>query len=165
MFILLWFLLAWFVWRVCAPSYFFSFLVNDLHLILPLLIHVKNQFCFATIVYIFIVIITLILFFATLPVNGAEFSKWIRAAWSTPTHWLLWVSRRVSIIIIIICFLFFFFVAVSYFLVTTVEVLTPFFIFIIWNHLIMMPTRQGVFAFLADVIWAIARQNLLCKIC
>ena len=22
---------------------------------------------------------------------------WIRAAWSTPTHWLLWVSRRVSV--------------------------------------------------------------------
>ena len=29
--------------------------------------------------------------------HWGRFSNWIRAAWSTPTHWLLWVSRRVSI--------------------------------------------------------------------
>ena len=112
---------------VCILSYFFPFLVNDLHFIL------------AIIVYIIIVIITIILFFSTLPNIGREFSKWIRAAWSTPTHWLLWVSRRLSIIFVfIIIFL------VSYFLVTTVEVLTPSFIFITWHHLIMMPSRQGM---------------------
>ena len=61
----------------------------------------------AIIIYIIIVIITTILFFSTLPVIGGEFSNWIRAAWSTPTHWLLWVSRRVSIIFIFILFYFF----------------------------------------------------------
>ena len=69
--------------------------------------------------------------------HWGEFSNWIREAWSTPTHWLLWVSHRVSIIFIFIFF-------VSYSLVTTVEVLTPSFIFIIWNHLIMMPRGQGM---------------------
>ena len=88
----------------------------------------------AIIVYFIIVIITTILFFSTLTVIGGEFSNWIQVAWSTPTHWLIWVSRRVSIIFI--CILFFF---VSYSLVTTVEVLMPCFIFIIWHHLIMMP--------------------------
>ena len=116
-------------------NYFFS-LVNDLHFRVALLIHVKNHFSFVIIVYIIIVIITIILFFSALLVIGGEFSKWIRAAWSTPTHWLLWVSRRVS------CFFFLFFV--SYSLVTTVEVLTPSFIFIIWHHLIMMPRRHGM---------------------
>ena len=86
--------------RVCVPLFvffLFSFLVNDLHFILALLIHVKNHFSLAIIVYIIIVIITTILFFSTLPVIGGEFSNWIRAAWSTPTHRLLWRSRRVSI--------------------------------------------------------------------
>ena len=62
----------------------------------------------AIIVYIIIAIITTILFCSTLPVIGGEFSNWIRAAWSTPIHWLLWVSRRVSIIFIFISFFFFF---------------------------------------------------------
>ena len=56
----------------------------------------------AIIVYMIIVIITTILFFSTLPVIGGEFSNWIRAEWSTPTHWLLWVSRRVIIVFIFI---------------------------------------------------------------
>ena len=64
---------------------------------------------------------------------GGEFSEGIRAAWSTSTDWLLWVSREIN---------FFFFVSHS--LVTTVEVLTTSFIFIIWHHLIMMPRRQGM---------------------
>ena len=88
------------------PSFF---LVNDLHFILALVIHVKNNFSLAIIVYIIFAIITTILFLSTLPVIGGEFSKWIRAAWSTPTHWLLWVSRRVSIIftfILLYCFFF-----------------------------------------------------------
>ena len=85
------------------------FLVNDLHFILVLLIHVKNHFSLAIVVYIIIVIITTILFSSTLPVIGGEFSSWIRAAWSTPTHWLLWVSRRVSIIFIFILSYFIFF--------------------------------------------------------
>ena len=86
--------------------FLFPFLVYDLHFILALLIHVKNHFSLAIIVYIIIVIITTILFFSTLPVIGGEFSKWIRAAWSTLTH-LLWVSRRVSIIFVFILFYFF----------------------------------------------------------
>ena len=90
-----------------ACDVYVSFLVNDLHFILALLIHVKNHFSLAIIVYIIIVIITTILFFSTLPVIGGEFSNWIRAAWSTPTHWLLWVSRRVSLIFIFILFYFF----------------------------------------------------------
>ena len=57
--------------------------------------------------YIIIVIIATILILSSLPVIGGEFSKWIRSAWSTPTH-LLWVSRRVNIIFIFILFFFFF---------------------------------------------------------
>ena len=38
---------------------------------------------------------------------GEEFSNWIPAAWSTPTHWLIWVSLRVSIVFIFILFYFF----------------------------------------------------------
>ena len=108
-------------------KFLFPFLFNDLHFILALLIYVKNHFYLAMIVYIIIVIITTILFFSTLPVIGGEFIYWIRAAWSTPTHWLLWVSRRVSIIFIFIYFICF----VSCSLVTTVEMLMPSFIFII----------------------------------
>ena len=96
---------------VYVSHFFFfllPFLVNDLHFILVLLIHVKNHFSLAIVVYIIIVIITTILFSSTLPVIGGEFSSWIRAAWSTPTHWLLWVSRRVSIIFIFILFYFIF---------------------------------------------------------
>ena len=99
------------VWRVCVPPFFvflFPFLVNDLHFILPWLIHVKNHFSLAIIVYIIIVIITGILFFSTLPVTGGELSNWIRAAWSTPTHWLLWVSRSVFLLVCCLCFVFFF---------------------------------------------------------
>ena len=45
-----------------SPRIFFSsFLVNDLHFIFALLIHVKNHFSFVIIVYIIIVIITIIL--------------------------------------------------------------------------------------------------------
>ena len=85
--------------------FLFPFLVYDLHFILALLIHVKNHFSLAIIIYIIIVSITTILFFSTLPVIGGEFTNWILATWSTPTHWLLWVSCRVSIIFI---YLFFF---------------------------------------------------------
>ena len=46
-----------------ACDVYVSFLVNDLHFILALLIHVKNHFSLAIIVYIIIVIITTILFF------------------------------------------------------------------------------------------------------
>ena len=74
---------------------FFPFLVNDLHFIVALLVHVRNHFSFVIIVYIIIFIITIILFFSTLPAIGREFSKWIWEAWSAPTHWLLRVSRRV----------------------------------------------------------------------
>ena len=88
---------------------FFPFLVNNLHFILELLIHVKNYFSFPIILYVIIVIITNILFFSTLPVIGGEVSKWTRVACSTPTHWLLWVSRRVSVIFIFILFYFIFF--------------------------------------------------------
>ena len=87
---------------MCPLVYFSSFLITDLNFIIALLIHVKNHFSFAIIAYIIIVIITIILFFRTLPVIGEKFSNWVRAAWSTPTHWLRWISRRVSIIIIII---------------------------------------------------------------
>ena len=48
-------------------------------------------------------------FLSTLLVIGGEFSQWIRAAWSTPTHWLLWVSRSVSILFLLSCFFFSFF--------------------------------------------------------
>ena len=95
---------------MCPLVYFSPFLVTDLNFIIALLIHVKNHFSFAIIAYIIIVIITIILFFPTLSVIGGKFSNWIRAAWSTPTHWLRWISRRASIIIIIIiviCKLFF----------------------------------------------------------
>ena len=61
---------------VYVPSRIFSpFLINDLHFILALLIHVQNLFFFAIIVYIIIAIITIILFFSTIPVIGGEFSK------------------------------------------------------------------------------------------
>ena len=94
-------------------SHVFSFpyfLVNGLHFILALLMHVKNHFSLAIIVYIIIVIITTILFFSTLPpVIGGKFSNWIRAAWSTPTHWLLWISHRVSILFLLYFFLTLFF--------------------------------------------------------
>ena len=43
-------------------------------------------------------------FLLTLLSFGGEFSKWIRAASCTPTHWLLWVSCKVSIY----CYYFFF---------------------------------------------------------
>ena len=85
------------------------FLVNDLHFILALVIHVKNNFSLAIIVYIIFAIITTILFWSAVPVIGGEYSKWIRAAWSTSTHWLLWVSRRVSIIFVIFYFILFYF--------------------------------------------------------
>ena len=145
LFMLLWLLFACCVWRVCVPLFlfFFLFLFLVLHFILPLLIHVKNHFSLAIIVYIIIVILTTILFFSMLPVCGGEFSNCIRAAWSTPTHWLLWVSHRVGIILTFILFYYFFFF-VSYSLVTTVEVLAPSFIFIIWHQLIMMPRGQGM---------------------
>ena len=75
-----------------------------------------------------------------------EYSKWIRTAWSTQTHWLLWVNRRISINFYYYYYYYYYYCYyyVSYSLVTTVEVLTPSFIFIIWHHLIMMPRRQGV---------------------
>ena len=76
-----------------------------------------------------------------------EYSKWIRTAWSTQTHWLLWVNRRISINFYYYYYYYYYYYCyyyVSYSLVTTVEVLTPSFIFIIWHHLIMMPRRQGV---------------------
>ena len=79
-----------------SPRNFFL-LVNDLHFIFILLIHVKQLFSFIIIIYIIIVIITFILILSAPLVVGGEFSKWIRAAWSAPTHWLLWVSRGVSI--------------------------------------------------------------------
>ena len=61
---------------VYVPSrIFFPFLINDLHFILALLIHVQNLFFFTIIVYIIIAIITIILFFLTIPVIGGEFSK------------------------------------------------------------------------------------------
>ena len=127
---------------MCPLVYFPPFLVNDLHFIISLLIH----FSFAIIVSIIIVIITIILFFSTISVTGVEFSKWIRAALSTPTHWLLWVSLRVSIIFIFLISSIIIIFFISYSLVTTVGVLTPSFRFIIfmWHHLIMMPTRQGM---------------------
>ena len=64
LFILLLVLSVCCLWRVCVPScfFFFPFLVNDLHFILALLIHVKDRFSFVIIVYI-IVLITIILFF------------------------------------------------------------------------------------------------------
>ena len=108
----------------------YPFLVNDLRFILALLIHVKNHFSFVIIVYIIIFIITIISLFSAIPVIVGEFSKWIRAVWPTPTHWLLWVSHRVSIIFIFYLFIFLF-TFVSSSLVTTVEVLIPSFIFII----------------------------------
>ena len=95
------------------------------YLILFVIVHITMTFAcvfrvtwmclfIAIIVYIIIVIITTILFFSTLLVIGGECSNWIRAAWPTPNHWLLWVSRRVSIIFIylfiylfIFCKLFF----------------------------------------------------------
>ena len=93
---------------MCPTFFVFPFLVNNLYLILALLVHVKNHFSLAIIFYIIIVIITTILFFWTIPVIGGEFSKWIWVAWSTPTHWLLWVSHRVSIIFIFILFIYLF---------------------------------------------------------
>ena len=69
---------------MCPLAFFSPFLVNYLHFILALLIHVKNHFSFAIIVYIIIVIITIIIFFSTLPVIGEEFSKLIR-----PTFFLI----------------------------------------------------------------------------
>ena len=124
---------------MCPP---YIFLVNGIHFILASLIQVKHHFSFIIIIYIIIVIIIFIL----LVVDG-EFSKWIWVAWSTPNHWLFWVIRRLS------SKLFF----VSFSLVTTVGVFTSSFIFIIWHHLIMIPKRKSVLAFLLDVIWEIAR--------
>ena len=91
--------------RVCVPLYFFPVVANDLHFILALLTEFKNHFSFAIIVCIIIVIIMIRLFFSILLVIRGEFTKCIRAAWSIPTHWLFWVSRRVSIIFIFILFL------------------------------------------------------------
>ena len=56
---------------------------------------------------IIIVIITTILFFSTLPFTGGQFSNWIRASWSKPAYWLIWVSRNEIIIFIFILFYFF----------------------------------------------------------
>ena len=107
-------------------------------LILILIVHVTMTFVcvlrvvcmglfLAIVVYIIIVIITTILFFSTLPVIGGEFSNWIRAAWSARTHWLLWVSRRVSI-----NFTFIFILWCHHWGVDAL-------FHIIWHHLIMMP--------------------------
>ena len=53
--------------------FLFPFLFNDFHFILPLLIHVKNHFSLAIIVYTIIAIITTILYFSTLPIIGGKF--------------------------------------------------------------------------------------------
>ena len=99
---------------MCPLFLFFVFLFFSLFL---LMIYILYSHCLyisriilllAIIVYIVIVIITTILFRSTLPVIGGEFSNWIRVAWSTPIHWLLWVSCGVSIIFIFISFYFFF---------------------------------------------------------
>ena len=129
---------------MCPLLIFFPFLVNGLHFIVALLVHVRNPFSFVIIVYIIIFIITIILFFSTLPVIGGEFSKWIWAAWSTPTHWLLWVSRRVLFLFLFNYYHYCYYFFVRYSSVTIIEVLTPSFIFIIWHHLIVMPRRQGM---------------------
>ena len=98
----------------CSQYYQCFFL---LYLILFLIVHITMTFIsvlrvtcmcpfLAIIVYFIIVIITTILFFSALPVIGRELSNWIRAAWSSPTHWLIWVYRRVSNIFIFILFFF-----------------------------------------------------------
>ena len=96
LFRLLWFLSVILYEECVSPRFFsFSFFVNDLQYILTLLIYFKHV--------IHVIITINFFFFSTLLVIGGEFSKSIRAAWSTPTHWLLWVSRRLSITIIIFC--------------------------------------------------------------
>ena len=74
----------------CVTCTFFT-LLNDLYFIFALLIQVKYHFSFIIIIYI--IIVTII--FMLLVIEG-EFSTWIRAVWSTPTHWLLEVSRRIN---------------------------------------------------------------------
>ena len=116
-----------FVWCVCVPSFFFFFYFS-------LMIHSIYSYCSYISSISYMSSSLSLSFLSRLLVIGGEFNEWIWAAWSTPTHWLLWVSRRVTI--------FFFFFFGSYSLVTTVEVLTPSFKFIIWHHLTMMPSRQ-----------------------
>ena len=126
-----------FLWRVCFPSstcFFFFFL---------LMIYISWMRCLYMLRIIFLLLLLFIsssssslsfYFFSTLLAIGREFSEWIRAAWPTPNHWLLWVSHRVS-------FSLFF---VSYTLVPIIEGLIPSFIFVIWHHLIMMPRRLKI---------------------
>ena len=129
LFILLWLLSVYCVRRVCVLSYIFpTFLVNDLHFIISLLIH----FSFCHYCFYHHCNHHNHLIFSTISVIGGEFSKWIRAAWSTPTHWLLWVSLRVSIIFIFIIISIIIIFFISYSLVTTFGVLTPSFRFIIF---------------------------------
>ena len=114
--ILLWFLAVCCLWRVCPLNFlffifyflFFFLFVNDLHFILGLLMSR----------IIFLLSLSFVsssssslsfYFFSALPVIGGEFTKWIRAAWSTPTYWLFWVSRGVSIILFLFVFIFYFF--------------------------------------------------------
>ena len=52
------------------------------------------------------IFISYLTFIYILPVTGGEFNKWIRAAWSTPYPWLLWVSRRVIVIFIFIIYIY-----------------------------------------------------------
>ena len=85
-------------------------------------------------------------------VIGREFRKWIWATWYLPTNWLLWVSYRVSINIF---FCKFFFGDHHWGVDGS--------LYIIWHHLIIIPRRQRIKAFLVGIMRPIARYYLMCK--
>ena len=129
MFILLWFLFVILCDMCVFPHIFFLF--NDLdsiysHYLCKHAIHI---------------IITIILFLSTLLVIGGEFSEWIWAAW------LLWVSRRVSIIIVIIIIIIFgllrkfFFVNVNVVNVVIVLILNLFFCLFVYFFVFLVVIR------------------------
>ena len=67
----------------------FCICISIIFLLSSLLSH--HYICIIIVITIFIWLLSTVL------VIAAEFSKWIWVAWSTSTHWLLWVSCRVII--------------------------------------------------------------------
>ena len=155
---LLWFLSSCRVWFVYIPPLFFFFL---------LMIYLLHSHCSFQSSIIFLLPPSFVsssssslsfyfyqYYYSVWENSANKFERhkleWMNSSgvWSTPTRWLLWLSRKVSINL----FLFF----VNYSLVTTTDLFYIYHIYFIY-HLITMTRRQEISAYLVDVIQAIAK--------